>query len=238
LPAQWHYHNTSLEVQATLIHNGQRYAVPMYGGESLDHAMFKVSIAAHLLAWDYHWKQIHWEEVPPQGPREFRPDLYAEGNAHLPSFWFECVGTKQEKLSAVINALPEFRVVRVVDCNWFAELWKGEGVYLINDKLVAFNRISDWKERKRLVIQQRESIIPPGAECWAIRGRENSPRIIYAVRRERDGRFTYLDSGEGWSLSVFRYISKRQDGFQPLIPSIVGSEKWRGHSQIYYEDEE
>lgn len=234
MSAHWHYHDISILLQATLTHKGQRYIIPLHGGESLDHAMFKVSTAAHLLTWGYAWEQIHWEETVPYGPKGFRPDLYTEGNEHLPSFWFECVATNQEKLQAVIKALPNFRVVRIVDYQWFEYFWNGKDTYLIGDKLVEANRIEDWKERKRLITQQRESVIPPNAECWAIRGRENSPRIVYAVRRESDNRFIYLDSSEGWSLSSFRYVTKRSEGFQPLIPGVVGSEKWRGHSQEYY----
>jgi hypothetical protein len=236
--ACWHYHDVLLEVQATIAHNGQRYAVPMSGSESLDHAMFKVSLAAHLLGWGYRWEQIHWEETPPHGPREFRPDLYVEGLGNLPSFWFECGHTDQDKLRTVIAALPEFRVVRVVDYGWFTSFWNGNDSFVVGDKNVRLDEIKDWTERKRLVLQQRERTIPPGAECWAIRGRESSPRIIYAVRRERDGRFTYLDSGEGWSLSSFRYVFNRRVRFQPLIPGIVGSDKWRGRSQAYHSDEE
>jgi hypothetical protein len=228
--ARWHYHDVMLQVQATLAHSAKRYTVPMHGGESLDHAMFKVSIAAHLLAWGYHWKQVHWEEIPSRGPKRYRPDIYAEGNDSLPSFWFECVGTEQKKLKAVVAAYPGFRVVHVIDCDWFTRVWTGETIYVVDDKITRLHQIKDWRERKRLVLQERESFLPLGVECWAIRGRGNSPRIIYAVRRESDGRFTYLDSGEGWSLSSFRYISTCREDFQPLIPRVVGREKWRGHS--------
>jgi hypothetical protein len=207
--------------------------VPMHGAESLDHAMFKVSIAAHLLAWGYHWKQIHWEEAPSRGPRGYRADIFAEGNDTLPSFWFECVATDQEKLKALVAALPDSRVVRVVDCDLFARVWEGEIIHFADRKIKTLDEIKDLKERKRLIFRERESFVPPGAECWAIRGRENSPRIIYAVRRERDGRFIYLDPGEGWSLSSLRYVSKRKKGFQPLIPGVAGSEKWRGRMHAY-----
>jgi hypothetical protein len=208
----------------------------MYAGESLDHAIFKVSIAAHLLTWGYRWEQIHWEETPIQLATGFRPDLYAEGDGNLPPFWFECVSTEQEKLCAVIAALPGFRVVHVVDCEWFVHFWNGDYSYIIKRKNLKPELLEDRKERKRLVIQQRELIIPLGAEYWAIRGRGSAPRIIYAVRREHDGRFTYLDTSEGWSLSSIRYISKRRDGFQPIIPGVVGSQEWRGRSHHYYND--
>jgi hypothetical protein len=238
LTARWHYRDILLEVQAALTHDGRRHAVPMSGSESLDHAMYKVSIAAHLLAWGYGWEQIHWEESPPQGPSGFRPDLYAEGRGNLPFFWFECGGTEQEKLSAVVASVPEFRVVRVTDCDWFTRLWSGEDSYIVADKIVRLDKITDWKERRQLILQGRKRVIPPGAECWALRGRENAPRIIFAVRRELDGRFTYLDSGEGWSLSSLRYVFNRSTGFQPLIPGVVGSKKWQGRSQAYYRKEE
>lgn len=233
MPTSWRYHGILLELQVTLVHEGQRYAVPIYGGESLDHAMFKVSIAAHLLTWGYRWEQIHWEETPTQLTIGFRPDLYAEGDGNLSSFWFECGATEQEKLCAVIAALPDFRVVRIVDCEWFIHFWNGDDDYLIHDEHLKPEQLEDGKEHKRLVLQQRGLVVPPGAECWAIRGREGAPRIIYAVRREHDGRLTYLDTGEGWSLSRIRYISKCRDGFQPIIPGIAGSEVWKGESQIH-----
>jgi len=74
----------------------------------------------------------------------------------------------------------------------------------------------------------REAAAPLKAECCGIRGTEATPRIIYAVRRQHDGRFVYLDIGEGWSLCSIRYVSKRSENFQALIPGIVGSDKWRG----------
>jgi len=79
----WRYGEIAVEILATLTHNGQRYTVPMYGGESLYHAMFKVSIAAHLLAWGYNWKQILWEETPSHGPKGCRPEICAQGNDRL-----------------------------------------------------------------------------------------------------------------------------------------------------------
>jgi hypothetical protein len=234
--ANWYYQDILVEIQATITHNKLRYAIPMPGNESIDHALLKVSIAAHLLSWGYTWEQIRWEETPPKGPREFRPDLYTEDAGNLPRFWFECGHTGQEKLRTVVATLPEFRVVRVVDDAWFIHFWNGENSCVVNDKIIELDEVKDWKERRRLVLQQREEVIPCGAECWTIRARESSPRIVYAVRRELDGHFTYLDSEEGWSLSSFRYVFNRSVSFRPLIPGVVGSEKWTGRSQIYYSD--
>jgi len=236
--ACWHYRDVTLEVQAAIVNDGQRYTVPMSGAESLDHAMFKVSIAAHFLGWGYSWEQIHWEETPPQGPREFRPDLYVKGMESLPSFWFECKHTERDKLRIVVASFPESRVVRVVDHEWFRRFWNCSEGCIVSGKIIRLDETADWKERRKLVLQQRQNVIPAGAECWAIRGRENSPRIIYAVRRELDGRFTYLDSAEGWSLSAFRYVFNRAVRFQPLIPGMVGRDKWRGRSQAYHDDRE
>jgi len=128
-------------------------------------------------------------------------------------------------LKTIVAALPDFRVVEAVDYDWFETFWNGE-FFPVRTK-----RIKDWKERKRLIRQHREAAIPLKAECWGIRGTEATPRIIYAVRRQDDGRFVYLDTGEGWSLSSIRYVSKGSENFQALIPGIVGSEKWRGRSR-------
>lgn len=62
----------------------------------------------------------------------------------------------------------------------------------------------------------REAAAPLKAECCGIRGTEATPRIICAVRRQHDGRFVYLDIGEGWSLCFIRYVSKRSKNFQAL----------------------
>jgi hypothetical protein len=231
MSGQWSYGNVSVEVEAILTHKRRQYVIPMHGGESLDHSLFKVSIAAHLLAWGYAWEQIHWEEAPPHGPRGFRPDLYTEGNDVLPPFWFECWGTEEQKLHAIRRALPDFRVVRVVDCEWFIKYWNGE-LGLAKMRSRKGTQPEDTTARKQAVLKERESILPCGVEFWAVRGREREPRIIFAVRRELDGPLTYLDTGEGWSLSFFQYVSKRTDGFQPILPGIAGNENWRGESQI------
>jgi len=62
----------------------------------------------------------------------------------------------------------------------------------------------------------REAAAPLKAERCGIRGTEATRRIIYAVRRQHDGRFVYLDIGEGWSLCSIRYVSKRSKNFQAL----------------------
>jgi hypothetical protein len=233
--ATWHYGNVTLEIKGTLVHDGKRYVVPMHGGESPYHALLKVSIAAHLLVWGYDWECIHWEKTPIKSIKEFRPDLYVEGNERLPSFWFECIGTDRDKLHQLVIALPNCRIVRVISDEHFKQFWNGTDTCVIDGKVLQTSQISDWKQRKRLVIQERESFVAPGTECWAIRAGEYHPRIIWAVRHGFDGRFTYLDSAEGWTLSSFRYIPKRKEYFEPLIPGIVGSTGWTGKSQAYYE---
>lgn len=209
--------------------------MPIHGGESAEHALFKVAIAAHLLAWGYAWDQIYFEKTPEEGPPQFRPDLYVRAEGQLPSFWFECIVTGNEKLSSVATRLPDFRIVHVIDVNRFTKIWNGEFKYLLGMNDTTPDELKDWKKRRKLVMGKREAFVPQNTECWALYGSESASRIIYAVRRDNDGRFTYMDTGEGWSLSSFRYIFNRKSGFRPLIPGVVGNEKWKGLSQAYYE---
>lgn len=118
--------------------------------------------------------------------------------------------------------LPHVRVVHVMDMEWFQSWWNAE------DRVSP--RIKDVKGRKRVILRYRKRTSVRGIEYWAIREGSKSARILYAVRREPDGDFTYLDTGEGWSLSGIQFVSRRTDGFQPLIPGIIGNRKWRGQN--------
>jgi len=222
-----YYQDISLELHGVLTRNGQSYSVPIHGGESVDHALFKISVAAHLLAWGYGWEQIRWEYTPTTDTlKKFRADLYVEGSGNLPSFWFECWVTESEKLREVALALPSFRVVRVVDQQRFKGHWTGESVVVGDHKRLT--EIKDRKERKQLLLKEHESFVPPGCECWAVYARDVFPRIVYAVRGDKDGGYTYLHTGEGWGLSGFPYASRNKGRFEPLIPGLVGNPKWRG----------
>ena len=235
MPANWYYRDITLEIQATLIYKDKRYIVPIHGGESAEHALFKVAIAAHLLAWGYNWNQIYFETTPKEWPSHFRPDVYARGEGQLPSFWFECIVTDNEKLSITAKMLPSFRIVHAIDIERFKRIWNGEYKSLLGINNSNPDELEDWKERRRLVMSEREAFIPPNTECWTLYGSESASRILYAVRRERNGQFIYMDTGEGWSLSSFRYVFNRKSGFRPLISNVVGNKDWKGLSQANYE---
>jgi hypothetical protein len=222
LPAFWAYDDISLELEVALIHEGQRYIIPTYGGEGWGHVFLKIVVATHLLIWGYAWEKLRWERCPPGGPGSLRPDLYAEGHDSLPSFWFECGTTEDEKLQKVIAALSNFRVVHAMDVDSFLNWWNGGNVIPPHSV--------DKRELKQTVLQHRHQTTVPGVEYWGVRETSTSARILFAVRREMNGQFTYLDTGEGWSLSNIRYVSKSKDGFQPLIPGVVGHDQWRGEN--------
>jgi hypothetical protein len=222
LPAFWGYNEILLELQATLIHEEQRYIIPTYGGEGWGHVFLKIVVAAHLLTWGYPWKKLHWEQCPPGGPGNFRPDLYAKGQGCLPSFWFECGTTEDEKLRSVSAALSDFRIVHVMDANSFLSRWNGQNIAPL--------QIEDKRKLKQMVLQHRHQTAVLGVEYWGVRETSTSARILFAVRREKNGQVTYLDSGEGWSLSNLRYVSRGKDRFQALIPGRVGNDQWRGEN--------
>jgi hypothetical protein len=223
----WQYRDIHVDTQISLIQNGHRFLAPTSGGESLDHSLLKASVAARLLGWGYSWDRIHWEDTHPSVDSRFRADLYAEGEGELPSFWFECIGTEAQKLRAIIKSLPSFRVVRVVQAQWFESVWEGRSAGLVDG---VARKLAE-KERKQIISRERESVIPFEAECWAVNLRTITPRLAYAVRRDADGKFVYLDSEEGYSLSSFHYVPRRTGCFRPLIPRILGSDQWRGGSR-------
>ncbi len=230
MSALWNYRGISLEIEATLIHEGHRCIVPTYVGESWDHAFLKILVAAHLLSWGYPWEKIHWEQVPPDGPGNFRPDIYTEGQGDLPPFWFECGWTEDEKLRSVVATLPDFRVVHVMNAERFRSWWNGERPVLINGEFIDTSQVKDKRELKRLVLQHRQEATVPGVEYWGVRETSRFVRIVFAVRRELDGTFTYMDTEESWSISHIKYFSKHKDRLQPLIPRVVGSDQWEGES--------
>jgi hypothetical protein len=214
--SQWHYHDVYLELSPTLTYDGQQYDVPTYGGEGWQHVLTKVAIAAHLLVWGYPWGKIHWEKLPPESCIKRRPDIYTETHGELPAFWFECRGT--DNLEEIVAAFQHWRIVQVIDVEWFLRWWNGKGLTITdNGKEVDIWQIKDVKRRKQVVVQRREALVP-GTELWAVGSiSASSNRILYAVRREKDGVLTYLETGEGWALSGLRYISKRRDRFEPLL---------------------
>jgi hypothetical protein len=174
------------------------------------------------LSWGYAWEEIRWEEAPKPRLGDLRPDIYALGKGKLPSFWFECRGTSDTKLRRIVQAAPAFRTVHIFEYHGFLRWWNAENVVP--------SKVTDRKQRKEIILNHRREVSVPGAEYWAVLEESTTARILFAVRRERSGEFTYLDSGEGWSLSSVRYVSKRADRFAPIIPGVVGSEHWRGEN--------
>lgn len=216
----WKYQGISLEIAPRLITGDSSYRVPIHSGEGWGHVLLKIVAAAHLLSWGYPWHTISWEECPQGGPPDCRPDLYATAEG-LPEFWIECGVSDSSKLQRIVAARPECRVVHVVDIKAFIRCWNHESVVA---------RVKDPKERKRLILAHRKKFAVAGVEHWAVRETSTTARIIYAVRRERDGGITHLDSGEGWGIwKSLRFVSRR-DGFEPLIRGIVGDPSWRGEN--------
>lgn len=235
LPVEWHYKGVQLAVGVVLSFNGRNYSVPMHGAESMEHTMFKISLVAHLLTWGYNWDEIQWEKTIAIGALRYRPDIYVQGTGSRPSFWFECIATEHGKLVDAAKSLPEFRIVHVVGSEWFEREWSGNTTSA--DSQIPVAQINDPTERKRAVIERREEMVPEGTECWVLRSWENVPRIVYAVKHERDGHFVYLDTGETYSLWAFPFVSKRSRFFRSLIPGIAGNDDWGGRGAAYLKDD-
>jgi len=220
--ARWNYKGISLELQAYLVHGQTRYAIPTYAGEGWGHVFLKVTIAAHLLQWGYKWDDIHWEYDPPDVAGQRRADIFVKGRNALPSFWFECRTTDDDKMRELRPALPpEVRVVHVMPSHWFLRWWNGDNLRL--------SPSLNSKEKRIAIRKYRAEISVVGVEYWAVYDTSESARILFAVRREGNDRYTYFDTGEGWSLSHISMLSRRTDCWTPLITGIVGDNRESGY---------
>lgn len=224
----------TIDLTAKVVHEEKEFVLPIQEREGWDHALLKLVVGVHLLTWGYSWESIHWEDTPPYGPAGYRADVWAEGKASLPFFWFECRHVGRDKLEDLVRKLPTWRIVNVIDVDSFRRFWSAQHILPVRgEERTSF----DWERRlvsefmRDLVRKYQAKVTVPGAEYWAARIDTNLPDLIYAVRRERNGEFTYLDTGEGWSLDHKFFFSKRLDRFEPIIPGRVGSGAWRGESR-------
>ena len=230
----WEYKGACLELDFVINYKGVRYRVPVYGGEGLSHVLLKLVVVVHLVVWGYPWEKVHLEKVERIGSKAFRADIFVEGTDGLPSFWFECGDTDKEKLSLIAGHLHGVRVVHVIHYQWFERLWNCNEV-ILNDEFVPIESIEDRSVMRDLVKRTRESMIPPNTEVWAVNAVGGNPRIFYAVKRKPDGTIVYMDTGEGRSLSSFKFIPKAKEYYEPLIPGIVGSPDWRGQNSMKWD---
>jgi hypothetical protein len=183
----------------------------------LDHLQDKILVVSHLLAWGYQWEHIHWEWSPAKWKRRFRSDIFAEAQGNLlPAFWFECATTDYRKLRAIVRHLPHVRVVNVVNPHWFKVCWDAE---------LDTKGLGRSITKKRGVVRRcRERSTVPGVEYWASHWTSRTGRFLWGVRREIDGRFTLLRTGEcDWTISdgLKRYLPSERRKFHALLPGIT-----------------
>jgi hypothetical protein len=197
-----------------------RYEVPTYSGEGWGHAFLKLSVAAHLLQWGYDWEDIEWEHTSP-GSGRFRADIFASKPGRLPSFWFECGGADATKLRDLRATFADLRIVNVTEYRSFLRWWNGGKLALDSSLSAKQRRITMRKHRAETTVQ--------GIEYWAIYNTSTSCRVLFAVRRDDEDDYTYLDSGEGWSLSHLLMLSRRTDSWAPLIPGTAGGKRKSGY---------
>lgn len=215
--ARWKYGGVRLELEARLIHRRRTYVVPAYAGEGWGHSLLKLAIAVHLLEWGYTWEGIRWEYSPSNVRGHRRADLFAPGQGGLPSFWFECGGTDNRKLRYILRQLPDTRIVHVMPHDWFLRWWNAHNVMRV--------RRAAPRDRRRLVRAYRARTAVVGVEYWAVYDTSTSARILFAVRPEGSDRYTYFDTGEGWSLSHILMLSRRTDCWAALIPRVAGGDR-------------
>lgn len=212
--ALWHYGDVTLEVIAQFVKGEQRYRIPTDASEGWGHVFLKLSVVTHLLQWGYDWDDIKWEHALP-GSQRYIADIFAS-KPKLPSFWFECGWCDSKKLGGLRAAFPNLRIVTVTDYDFFINWWNGRGLSLKHS-------LSP-KERRRQIRKHRAKTTVQGIEYWAIYHTSTSCRVMFAVRRDGEDHYTYLDSGEGWSLSNLLMLSRRTDTWTPLIPEIANGD--------------
>ena len=222
--AQWSYRGISLEISTRLVKDGARFVVPAYVGEGWAHSYLKIVVVAHLLYWRYDWAGIHWEHDPGDVSGRHRADIFVQERGRLPSFWFECRTVSNDKLRHLRSHLPRHvRLIQVIPHDWFLRWWNGEHLRL--------KPSSDPRATREAIRKHRATTTVPGVEYWAVYDTSTSARILFAVRADGDDRYTYFDTGEGWSLSWIKKLSRRSDCWAPLIPGTAGSDRYAGHSR-------
>lgn len=209
---------------ACLVKDGARFAVPAYVGEGWAHSYLKIVVAAHLLHWGYDWASIHWEYDPSDLSGRHRADVFVRGRGGLPSFWFQCRTVGDDKLRHLRSHLRrDVRLVQVLPHDWFLRWWNGERL--------RFKPSSDPMAKREALRRHRAKTTVPGVEYWAVYDSSTSARILFAVRAEGDDRYTYFDTGEGWSLSWIKKVSRRTDCWAPLFPGIASRNRHAGHGR-------
>lgn len=93
------------------------------------------------------------------------------------------------------------------------ETWRtkeGEKIRFWDD-INNINDLSLTKEEKKLLLNKNRKILCPlGVEIWGLSFDIAKSRILYALRRDIEENYTFFETGEGWSLSGFGYISKKK----------------------------
>jgi len=218
---RWKYRDISMELTAHLMRGRTRYAIPTYIGEGWGHAYLKIVVAAHLLHWGYEWTDVLWEYSPSDSTARKRADIFARGRNGLPSFWFECGTADNDKLRELRSALSsDVRLVNVMLWDWFRRWWNGD--------LLRLQPSLDSKGKRTAVWKQRANFSVVGVEYWAVYDTSTSARILFAVRPDGNDRYTYFDTGEGWSLSNISMLSRSTDSWASLIPGVAGGNRESG----------
>jgi hypothetical protein len=110
----------------------------------------------------------------------------------------------------------------VLPVHWFLRLWNAQQ---LRGDLKAYA-----KTKRRVVRRRRARLSVAGVEYWAVSDGSASARLVYAVRAEGHDRYTYFDTGEGWTLSGIERISRRRDRWTPLIAGVVRERRSRIHA--------
>jgi hypothetical protein len=164
--------------------------------EGFEHLSYKIIIVAQLLNSGFKKKNILFEYSQKFGKRNYRADIFVrkEKCTSLKEIWFELGTTNNRKLK-IIRKKFEGRIIYVIEANELRKHWK----------------CSFWKKQERhqeKIKNYRKDFFPMGIEFWGILPGGNSARILMAMRRDGEDRFTFFNTGE-WSLSQWGYIKKK-----------------------------
>ncbi len=223
MPGPFHYGNIEISASITLIQDGREWEIPFGRSEGWVHIALKVSIAIHLLHWGYPKETIKFEHHPRGYLSRYRPDVFAQATDELPTFWFECLGVHEDKLKDIRAYAEDCRVVHAVDSEGFRRIW--------NDLIWDEDGSEIPEPTAEQVDAQRRKSVPYGTELWGFNTTLPAGYITLAARHDIDGQFTYMDTGEGYSIRDIRGFSHRRSRIAPLLQGKAGSADWNGMSR-------
>jgi hypothetical protein len=194
---RWKYQEVELKLLPALqIPDGEPFLIRWGEKDGFEHLMFKICIISHLMKAGFNNDEMFLEYTKEFEREKYRADVYAKKKLGEKELWFECKNTEIEKLKT-LRKLLNCRIIWVIEAKKLQKLWNCEGF-----------------EDKNIIKKRRQEIFPIGVEVWGVlEGR----RVVLAMQRDGEDSYTFFNiPNEGWSLSQWGYIRKKEDKILPF----------------------